>query len=421
MVPSLREPRSGPVRGITTLVTVSDIPAGLQARTVRALVAGQILAGLGQGATLSIGAVLAVSVSGSEAWAGAGATLSTLGSAAAAIPLARLAVARGRRPALALGASTAALGSIVAVLATAAHLFPLLLLGFALLGVGSAVGLQARFAATDVAEPARRGRDLSIVVWSTTVGAIVGPNLFGPGAVLATALGLPDLTGSFVIAVVAQLLAAATYLVLLRPDPLVVARARPVLPAPVADAGIVRGRSTLVFAIVALAVSHAVMVSVMSMTPVHLINHGASLVVVGFTISLHVAGMYALSPLFGWASDRLGRIPTLLMGQLLFAVAIIVVALGELSNEAVAVGLVLLGLGWSASTVTSSALISDLVTGAERVRVQGRSDLFMNVAGAVGGAAAGPVLAVVGYAGLAWIAGILVLGIIAGATAVRAR
>ena len=405
----------------STLERVTDIPTGVQARTVRVLVAGQILAGLGQGATLSIGAVLAVAVSRSEAWAGAGATLTTLGSAAAAIPLARLAVARGRRPALALGALAAAAGSIVTVVAAGIHVFPVLLLGFALLGVGSAVGLQARFAATDVAEPARRGRDLSIVVWSTTVGAIVGPNLFGPGAVIADTLGLPELTGSFVIAIAAQLLAAATYLVLLRPDPLVVARSRTVLPAPIADAGIVRARSTLVFAITALALSHAVMVSVMSMTPVHLTGQGASLIVVGFTISLHIAGMYALSPLFGWASDRLGRIPTLLMGQLLFAVSIVIVAVGSSSNVAVAVGLVLLGLGWSASTVSASALVSDLVTGAERVRVQGRSDLFMNVAGAVGGASAGPVLAVIGYAGLAWVAGTLVVAVVVGASVVTQR
>lgn len=397
------------------------VPAGLQRRTVQVLVAGQVLAGLGQGATLSIGAVLAVEVSGSEAWAGAGATLSTLGSAAAAIPLARLAVARGRRPALALGALTAALGSVVAVAAAGLHLFPLLLIGFALLGVGSAVGLQARFAATDVAEPGSRARDLSIVVWSTTVGAIVGPNLFGPGALIAAGLGLPDLTGSFVIAVVAQLLAAATYLGFLRPDPLVTARGLPVLPLPSADAGILRGRSTLVFAIAALGLSHATMVAVMSMTPVHLTGQGASLVVVGFTISLHVAGMYALSPLFGWASDRMGRIAVLLMGQLLFAVAILVVALGERSTAAVAVGLVLLGLGWSASTVSASALVSDLVAGPARVRVQGRSDLVMNVSGAIGGASAGPVLALVGYAGLAWVVGILVLCVVAGAAVVGGR
>ena len=398
---------------------MSDIPTGVQARTVRVLVAGQILAGLGTGASLSVGAILAVDVSGSEAWAGAGATLTTLGSAAAAIPLARLAVARGRRPALALGAFVAAVGSVVAVTAASIHLFPLLLLGFALLGVGSAVGLQARFAATDAAEPTRRGRDLSIVVWSTTIGAIVGPNLFAPGAVLARSVGLPDLTGPFLIAVVAQLLAATTYLVLLRPDPLSFAgRAQP-RPSDV-DLGSARSpqNATLVFAIAALALSHAVMVSVMSMTPVHLADQGASLVIVGFTISLHIAGMYALSPVFGWASDRFGRVPILLVGQLLFVMAIFVVAIGSANNAAVAVGLVLLGLGWSASTVSASALISDLVTGEHRVRIQGRSDLFMNIAGAVGGASAGPILALIGYAGLAWVVGVLVLAIIGGATVV---
>ena len=402
-------------------VNMREFPAGVQARTVRVLVAGQVLAGLGQGATLSIGAVLASQVSGSEAWAGAAATLSTLGSAAVAIPLARLAQRFGRRPALTIGATTAAIGSIVTLAATGLGWFPLLLAGFALLGVGAAVGLQARFAATDVAEPSRRGRDLSIVVWSTTVGAIVGPNLFEPGVALADLFHLPPLTGSFVIAVAAQLLAAAVYLVALRPDPLTVSRSMPVLPPPVAEPGDVSKQSTLVFAITALAISHVVMVSVMSMTPVHLIAQGASLTIVGFTISLHVAGMFGLSPLFGWASDRLGRIATILMGQLLFVVAILVLALGGGNNAAVTVGLVLLGLGWSASTIGASALVSDLVTGAARVRMQGRSDMIMNFAGAGGGALAGPVLALVGYAGLAWAVGVLVIGVILAASLVGRR
>jgi MFS family permease len=398
-----------------------EFPAGVQARTVRVLVAGQVLAGLGQGATLSIGAVLASQVSGSEAWAGAAATLSTLGSAAVAVPLARLAQRFGRRPALAIGALTAAIGSIVTLVATGLGWFPLLLAGFALLGVGAAVGLQARFAATDVAEPSRRGRDLSIVVWSTTVGAIVGPNLFEPGVALANLFHLPALTGSFVIAVAAQLLAAAVYLVALRPDPLTLSRSMPILPPPVAEPGDVSKQSTLVFAIAALAISHVVMVSVMSMTPVHLIAQGASLTIVGFTISLHIAGMFGLSPLFGWASDRLGRIATILMGQLLFVVAILVLALGGGNNAAVTVGLVLLGLGWSGSTIGASALVSDLVTGAARVRMQGRSDMIMNFAGAGGGALAGPVLALVGYAGLAWAVGVLVIGVILAASLVGRR
>lgn len=389
-----------------------------QSRIVGVLVAGQVLAGLGQGATLAIGAVIANEIAGA-AFSGAAATASTLGAAIAAIPLARLAQRLGRRPALALGAATAAGGSIVTVVATGLVLFPLLVIGFAMLGVGTAVGLQARFAATDAAAPARRGRDLSLVVWSTTIGAVVGPNLFGPGVVIQDALGLPEHTGSFVIAIVAQLAAALLYLLALRPDPLVLARAAAVLAPPVTEAGIVRGRTALVFAIGTVAISHAVMVSVMSMTPVYLANHGASLTIIGFTISLHVAGMFGLAPAFGWASDRWGRLPVILGGQALLAAAVIVIGLGSESTPLVTAALVLLGLGWSAATVGGSALVSDLVTGATRMRVQGRTDTIMSLAGAIGGGAAGPVLSQIGYSGLAWVAGVLVLVVVGAATVIR--
>ncbi len=372
----------------------------VQRRIVRVLVIGQVLAGLGQGATGSLGAVLATDVSGSEAWAGSVATASTLGAAAIAIPLARLAAARGRRISLATGALIAAAGSTTTLAAVGLHLFPLLLLGFAMLGVGAAVSLQARFAATDVADPGKRGRDLSIVVWSTTVGAVVGPNLFGPGVGIAHWLSLPENTGSFVIAVAAQLLAATVYAIGLRPDPLVLARLRPVEPTPELTQGAIHGRGALFFAIGALALSHATMVSVMAMTPVHLVHQGADLTIVGFTISLHIAGMFGFSPLFGLASDRIGRIPTILLGQVMFLSALLITSIGQDSNTAIAVGLVLLGLGWSASTVAASALVSDLVDGVARLKVQGRTDLAMNIAGAAGAALAGPVLALIGYAGL---------------------
>ncbi|MGV8876483.1 MAG: MFS transporter [Rhodoglobus sp.] len=390
------------------------IDRAVQARIVRTLVAGQVLAGLGLGATVAVGAILAADLGG-EALSGAAATSSTLGAALVSIPLARLAQRRGRRPALALGAGVAAGGSLITVLAIGAAFFPLLILGFAMLGVGTAVGLQARFAATDVAAAQHRGRDLSLVVWSTTIGAVAGPNLVGPGETIAQWLSLPTNTGSFVFAIAAQLAAMVLYLAALRPDPLTLAAQQPSEPLPSADAGIVRGRAPLFFAIAAIAISHAVMVSIMAMTPVHLVHQGASLTVVGFTISLHIAGMYALSPVFGWASDHFGRIPTILLGQMLFVASVLVVALGQLSNAAVTVGLVLLGLGWSASTVAGSALVADLSTGAMRLRIQGRSDTIMSLAGALGGGFAGPVLIMIGYAGLAWGAGILVLVVAAGA------
>lgn len=394
-----------------------DLPV-IQRRTVRVLIAAQILGGIGMGSVLSIGAVMAAEISGSEALSGTAATLSTLGAAASAIPLARLAQRLGRRAALATGALVAASGSLTVIAAAATGSFPLLLLAFALLGVGTAVNLQSRFAATDIASPQHRGRDLSLVVWFTTVGAVLGPNLIGPGEVVAETLGMPELTGPFLIAVGAQVAAAAVYLVALRPDPYLISKSMPSNPNDDAP-GSVRGRGALIFAIGAIAASHAVMVSVMSMTPVHLVNHGVTLTIVGLTISLHIAGMYALSPVFGWLSDRVGRVGTILIGQALFIVSLAFVAFGGESPVLVTVGLIFLGLGWSASTVSGSALVADLVTGAARARIQGRTDLTMNLAGAFGGAASGLVLAMVGYSGLAWAAGVLVLLILAGATTMR--
>ena len=430
--------------------------AAVQTRTVWALVAGQILGGLGIGATLSIGAILAAHVSGNDAVSGTAATFSTLGAAAAAIPLARLAAKLGRRPALTVGTLTALLGSVTIVIATALGAFPLLLLGFAFLGVGSAVNLQSRFAATDLADAAHRGRQLSLVVWSTTIGSVVGPNLSGPGEHIANLLGMPHLTGSFAIAIAAQLLAAVVYLVALRPDPYLLSRtlspgsglpssavpssaadssstAHPAsaattgsiaasaagsvrdAPAPTdlpREASTLRTRRLIIFAIAAIAAGHLVMVAVMSMTPLHMTHHGSTIGAIGFTISLHIAGMYALSPVFGWLSDKVGRFATILMGQGLLAIGLAVVSLGELDASLVTVGLTFVGLGWSAITVAGSALVSDLASGDARPRIQGRSDLTMNLAGALGGASAGPVLAMIGYAGLASVAGIIVLAVV---------
>ncbi|TDW30570.1 MFS transporter [Cryobacterium psychrophilum] len=392
----------------------------VQRRTVRVLISGQILGGLAIGATLSIGSVLAADISGSDAWAGAAATMTTLGAAIAALPLARLAQERGRRFSLTTGVLTAAFGAMVTIASAQASSFPLLLLGFVLLGSGSAVGLQSRFAATDVASPKHRGRDLSVVVWSATIGAVVGPNLFGPGEVIAGWFNMPPLTGSFVIAIVAQVLAAIVFLVGLRPDPLLISRTLPVPATSTAQGGI-EAKARLVFAITAIGLSHAVMVGIMSMTPVHMKNHGDSLTIIGLTISIHIAGMYALSPVFGWLSDRVGRVATILFGQALFAVALVTLGLGAANATLVMVGLTFLGLGWSASTVAGSALVADLVTGAARTRVQGRTDLVMNLSGAIGGAAAGPVLALLGYSGLAWAASVLVLVVAVGALANRAH
>lgn len=388
------------------------------------LVGGQILGGIGMGATLSLGSLLAAQLSGSPAWAGTAATMSTLGAAFAAIPLARLALARGRRVSLSTGALIASAGAVTAISSAALGIFPLLLLGLMLLGSGSAVNLQARFAATDLAPARSRARDLSVVVWSTTIGAVLGPNLFGPGETVGAALGLPPMTGAFAFSVAAQLAAAAVYLAGLRPDPLLQALSAGVRPdetaPPQSGLQILRRNPRARYAVVVVALSHATMVALMSMTPIHLREHGASLTIVGFTISLHIAGMYALSPVFGWLADRTGRVPVVLLGQVTLLASLLIAGFYADSRAGVTLSLILLGLGWSASVVAGSAMVAESVAGQDRPAIQGLSDLGMNAAGALGGALAGPVLAAAGYSGLGFLAMVLVAIVLAW-TGARAR
>jgi len=376
----------------------------LQRKVLGVLVAGQVLGGIAFGATVSVGALLAAAVSGSDAWSGMAATMSTLGAALLAVPLARAAQARGRRIALATGATLAGLGAVIATVSAAVGSFPLLLLGLVMAGAAAATNLQARFAATDLAAPSHRARDLSLVVWSTTIGAVLGPNLIEPGEAIGRLIGLPSLTGPFVFTVVAQAATVLVYVIGLRPDPLLTAlEAAPGKGA----AGRRKGGLAILarnprarFAVAAVALSHTTMVAVMSMTPVHLYGHGATLAIVGFTLSLHIAGMYALSPLFGWLADRLGRMPVVLAGQAILLASLAFAWLGSESELAVTISLVLLGLGWSASTIAASALVAESVAVDDRAALQGFSDLTMNATAAIGGGLAGPVLALVGYSGL---------------------
>jgi MFS family permease len=402
---------------VTTL-TDEDV-VRIRRRSHVAIISGQALAGVGMGATFSAGALLATQLSGSTAWSGTSVTLLTLGAAAAAIPLARLAQRSGRSPALATGSAVAAVGAVVGLVATAAGIFPLFLVAMGLLGVGTAVNLQSRFAATDLSEPAKRGRDLSVVVWSTTLGAVLGPNLIGPGDVLGQSVGLPPLSGVFIFAIAAQLVAVTVYFVGLRPDPLRTALRLGVERGTAQEESRAEDRSGVVTGILTLALSHATMASVMAMTPVHLVEHGATLQIVGLTISLHVAGMFALSPLWGVLSDRLGRGPVIVLGQAMLLASLLMTSFGAEDSGWVLTGLIFLGLGWSAATVAASGLVADSADPARRTIVQGRADLSMSLAGGVGAASAGVVLAAIGYSGLSLVA-IVLVAVVLGAVVFRA-
>lgn len=406
----------------------TDLPA-IQRRTVRVLVASQVLGGVGVGAGVAVVSLLAFELAGTAALSGIPATASTIGAAAAAVVIARLAVRRGRRPGLATGYLVGALGAGLAIVAAIEGWFSLHVFASFAIGWASAANLQARYAATDLAPARSRARALSTVVWATTIGAVLGPNLTGPGEAVAAALDLPPLAGAYLFSVLSFAGAALIQLAALRPDPLVIARAD----APAVDAATaladgslrqalrtVRGRPTALGALLAIGAAHAVMVGVMVMTPVHMEFHGAALRLVGITISLHIAGMYALSPIVGWLADRVGRRPVILAGLVQLAAAgVLAGTVPSTGNAGFQVGLILLGTGWSCALVAGSTLLTDAVPAPRRPAVQGASDLVMNLAGGVGGTLAGVVLAVASYEALAF--GSLALLVVPTVAVLRAR
>lgn len=401
--------------------------SAVQRRTVLVLSLGQVLGGIAFGATVSLGALLAADISGDDALSGLATASVTLGAALCAIPLARLAARVGRRRALTLGNLFALVGIAVVILAASLRVFPLLLAGILMIGAGNAGNLQSRFAATDLAVPAHRGRDLSIVVWATTIGGVAGPLLLGPGEIVGAAIGMPPQTGSYVFSFVAQSAALVLYLVALRPDPLLAAQRIATVAAAASSVQAVDRPVVARYAMFAIAGSHVVMASVMAMTPIHLSHMAHSMhaghdtaaaaadvsQLVGITIALHVAGMYALSPVFGILADRWGRLQVVLFGQVLLGGSLIFAIFANDWAWGVMGALILLGLGWSAATVAGAALLTESSAPELRTRRQGRSDSLMSLSAAAGAVLAGVILSNFQYAGLGIAASVLVLIIVA--------
>lgn len=391
-------------------VDATPDPARVQRRTIRVLVLTQAVGAVGITIGIATASLLARDISGSESQAGLAQTAQVLGAAVAAYLLARLMTRRGRRVGLMTGYLLGAVGAVLAVVAGAVGSMALLLLGALLLGSTTAANSGARYAATDLAEPLHRGRALSVVVWATTIGAVAGPNLTGPAAALARLLDLPELTGPFVVGAIGMLLAALVVGTLLRPDPLLLARevaGAGTEPPAGTSWGRVRTafveRPVLVAAVLGLVGSHAAMVAVMVMTPLHMEHGGAELRVIGVVISVHVLGMFAFSPVVGWLADRLGRAPVLAAGGGLLVVSLLLSgAAPEGSSWQIFGGLFLLGLGWSFATVAASTLIADHAPLDAKADVQGAADLLMGLGAAAAGGVAGVVVGAVGYGALSY-------------------
>jgi MFS family permease len=416
-----------------------------QRKVVATLIVTQALGGIGVATGLAVSSLLAADIVDDETLSGLPQTSQVVGAALMAIVLARIMDVRGRRPGLAVGYVAAMVGSLLCVVAAVVESFPLLLVGALLIGSATAVNNQSRYAATDLASPSRRARALSIVVWATTLGAVLGPNLVGVAGRAAEAAGLPELSGPFVLGFLGLAGASAVMTIFLRPDPLLLARERAGISTGAgsgleADAHgrgtassparpgrrtrdvwkVLAARPHALAAVAAMAAAHTVMVSVMVMTPLHMHHGDAELDIIGFVISMHILGMFAFSPVVGWLTDRVGRPVVLVLGAVTLVASVLLA--GSTSAGAstqLTIGLFLLGLGWSFALIASSALLVDAVPLADRPAAQGASDLVMGLAAAAGGALAGVVVDVWGYDLLNVAAGLLAVVVLAAAVVAR--
>ncbi|NDB18140.1 MAG: MFS transporter [Actinobacteria bacterium] len=390
--------------------------AAHQQRSRRTLASAAVFAGVGIAGTTPAGSLLITDISGSEHLAGLTQTFGLIGAATASMVLVRLTERGGRQLALRTGYLVGIAGAITAITAGAARSPMLLLLGALMVGWAVAAGFQARFAAVDLAAPEHRARDLSVVVWGSTVGAVLGPNLLEPSGSLARLLGLPELTGPYIIAIASLLIAAGILTAFLRPDPYLLVR-RAQAQTATTDQGsacaaparhqrrfrtgvrLAAANPSARLGISAVVLGHVAMVSIMVMTPVHMKHVDVSLTVIGLVISVHIAGMYALSPVIGWLADRVGRAATIACGAVtLISAAVIAGTAADHDSWRLGFGLLLLGVGWSMTLIAGSTLLSEeSIPSQERTAVQGTSDLVMSASAAAGGAVAGVIIAVWNY------------------------
>lgn len=389
----------------------------LYRRTLIIVVISQIFGGAGLAAGVTVGALLAQDMLGTDSFSGVPAALFTLGSAGAALLIGQLSQRFGRRTGLAIGFLTGGIGAIGIVISALTNNILLLFVSLLIYGAGTATNLQARYAGTDLASSTQRATAISIAMVSTTFGAVAGPNLVDVMGRFATSIGVPALAGPFILAAVAYILAGLVLLALLRPDPLVVAKA-------IADTQktdernlldtnsktLVINKRRIVFGATVMVLTQIVMIAIMTMTPVHMGHHGHGLREIGLVIGIHIGAMYLPSLVTGILVDKIGRMKMAIASGATLLVAGVLAAIAPTDSILVLIiALALLGIGWNFGLISGTALIVDATQPSTRAKTQGTVDVLIALGGASGGILSGVVVAQLGYVTLSLAGGILSL------------
>lgn len=377
-------------------------------RLANTMFASQSMLSAAQIAIFTLLSIMAVELSGRESAAGLPSTTLTLSRAFTAIPIGYVMGKLGRRFGLSISYSVSAVGALVGIFAILSGQFLLLLLSSAFIGMGRAGAELSRFAAGDMFEEHERGKMIGRIVFAGTIGAIFGPLLVQPGTVLAHSLNLDPNTGPWIIGLLFYVLATGVITIMLRPEPMTIARqisdeekrkndqpdevVRPI--------GQLLRVPAVQLAILSTLISQTVMVSLMVITPLHMSHHAHSTGAISFVISAHTLGMFGLSSVTGRMIDRYGRIPMMVLGAAILIVSVIIAPLST-ALPVLVVGLFLLGLGWNLGFLAGSSLLSDALRGEERTRMQGVNDMFVAFAAAAGSLSSGPLFEAGGYVAVA--------------------
>ena len=366
------------------------------------LFAVSALGSTGYIAAVTGGTLAAAEIAGSAAPGGLPTATSTLGTAAAATLLSFLMLRAGRRPGLLLGIAVGTFGAAIAFTGVLVASLPLLLAGSALAGFANGAGQLGRYVAADLAPAEQRARTIATVVWGSTIGAVGGPNLVAPAGVVAESFGLPPLAGTYLLTLVFVGLAWAIAFVFLRPEPYDLADPSALAPHPERDGrssiGALLQMPSVLVALVTLAAGQVVMVLIMTMTPLHLTDHGHGLATVGIVLSAHTFGMFALSPITGRLVDRFGSPRIIAAGLATLAVAALIAAGAPPDGGAVlTLALFLLGYGWNLGFVAGSSMLTAGLTLSERTRVQGVVDGVTWTSAALSSLSSGLIVAGAGY------------------------
>ena len=386
----------------------------LYKRTLIIVVISQMFGGAGLAAGITVGALLAEQMLGTNAFAGLPAALFTLGSAGAALTVGRLSNRFGRRMGLATGFITGGLGAIGVVFAAVLNSVFLLFASLLVYGAGTATNLQARYAGTDLASNKQRATAVSIAMVSTTFGAVAGPNLVEVMGNVALSIGVPELAGPFILSAAAFIVAGIVLFAFLRPDPFIIAlkineNKQKTEPKKIPEKNHLNKKRITVGALT-MVLTQIVMIAIMTMTPIHMGHHGHSLGAIGLVIGFHIGSMYLPSLFTGILVDKIGRTAMVIASGVTLLASGIVAALapGD-SLFLLIVALSLLGIGWNFGLISGTALIVDATEPLTRAKTQGTVDVFIALAGASGSAMSGMVVAGSSYEMLSLAGGILSL------------